>query len=200
EDVAGNALAADKTWTFTIDSTAPTITATSPIDAQAGVSGTANVTATFSEAMDAATITGSTFVLRDPSNNIVGAAVSYNAASFVATLNPTPTLSPGLTYSVTVVSGAAGAKDTSGNALAADKVWTFTIDNSPPTVTSTSPTSGATGVARNTTVTATFSEAMDPATLTTSTFVLRNSSNAVISATVTLSSNQLVATLNPSGS
>jgi methionine-rich copper-binding protein CopC len=202
KDLAGNALAANSTWSFTTsgDVTPPTVTATSPASGSTGVNGTTNVTATFSEAMNAATINTGTFVLRDPSNAVVAAAVSYNTTSFVATLNPSPTLNPGATYTATVVSGASGAKDATGNALAADKVWTFTTDSTPPTVTSTSPTNGATGVARNTSITATFSEAMDPATLTTSTFVLRNPSNAVVSATVTLGSNQLVATLNPSSS
>jgi hypothetical protein len=46
---------------------------------------------------------------------------------------------------------------------------TTVVDNTPPTVSATTPTDGATGVARNISPTATFSEEMDPTTLTTST-------------------------------
>jgi len=179
------------------------VTATSPAAGATGVSGTANVTATFSEAMTAATITTTTFVLRDAAGNPVSATVSYNATSHVATLNPAPTLTAGATYTATVVGGASGVKDAAGNALAVDKVWSFTIlpDTTPPTVTSTSPANGATGVGRSAKISATFSEAVDPTTINGTTFVLVNASNnAVIAATVSLSTNQRTATLNPTSS
>ena len=47
-------------------------------------------------------------------------------------------------------------------------------DTTPPTVTATSPNDGATAVNVATTVTATFSEALDLATLNTTTFELRD--------------------------
>ena len=53
-------------------------------------------------------------------------------------------------------------------------VATYAADTTAPTVTSKSPTAGATGVSLGTTVTATFSEAMAAATINTSTFTLRN--------------------------
>ena len=112
KDVAGNALAADSTWSFTtaaaVDTTPPTITARSPAIGATGVSRTANMTVTFSEAMNAATIGATTFELRDPANNLVAAAVSYNSTTRVATLNPTPTLAALTTYTVRVVGGADG--------------------------------------------------------------------------------------------
>ena len=49
------------------DTTPPTITARSPADGATNVSTGANVTATFSEPMDPATINGTNFELRDPS-------------------------------------------------------------------------------------------------------------------------------------
>ena len=69
KDVAGNALATTRTWTFTTaaagggDTTAPTVTATSPAAGATGVAATANVTGTFSEAMNPSTITSTTFKL-----------------------------------------------------------------------------------------------------------------------------------------
>jgi hypothetical protein len=115
-------------WSFTtvVDNTAPTVTTTSPAAGATGVSRTANITATFSEAMNPATISTSTFVLRDASNNVIPAAVTINGANTVATLNPTPTLATLTTFTVTVLGGATGVKDQAGNALAVDRVWSFT--------------------------------------------------------------------------
>ena len=75
-------------------------------------------------------------------------------------------------------------------------------DTYPPTVSSMSPKMNATGVGRGTNVTATFSEAIDPTTLSSSTFKLAKyySPTQFISATVTLSSDGMTATLNPYGS
>ena len=53
-------------------------------------------------------------------------------------------------------------------------------DVTPPTVTSVSPLSGATGVSINTTVIANFSEAINSATVTASTFQLRDAGNNLV--------------------
>ncbi len=60
-----------------------------------------------------------------------------------------------------------------------DVVFTATLgpDTTPPTISSTVPAGGATGVALGTTVSANFSEPLDPATVNTNTFELRNASN-----------------------
>ena len=67
----------------------------------------------------------------------------------------------------------------------------------PPTVSSTSPTNGATGVAVNTTITATFSEAMDSSAITTSTFTV-STGGSNISGTVSYNSTTKTATFTPS--
>jgi Domain of unknown function (DUF4082)/Bacterial Ig-like domain len=201
KDVAGNALVADSIWSFTTsgDATPPTISARSPTSGATGVSRTANVTVTFNEAMDAATISASTIELRDPANALIAAVVSYSATTRVATLNPTPTLAALTAYTVTVRSGASGVKDLAGNALAADAVWSFTtvVDTTAPTVSSISPASGATGVLRNANILATFNEDMDPATINGSTFELRGPGNVLVAAVVTYTSSNRRATLNP---
>jgi RHS repeat-associated protein len=92
------------------------------------VSREANVIVTFSEVMNAATVNGATVELRDPPNALVSATVSYDAASLTATLDPTVSLSPGVTYTARVRGGGADprVKDAAGNALAADLTWSFT--------------------------------------------------------------------------
>ena|SRR5215212_925401 len=76
-------------------------------------------------------------------------------------------------------------------------------DTTAPTVMSTVPTAGATGVARSTNLTATFSEKMDPASITKSTFklfkVTSSGTTQVTNVTVALSTDGLTATLNPFG-
>ena len=116
------------------DTTPPTVTAQSPTNNASGTNTGANVTATFSEAMDAATINANTFELRDPSNNLVPATVTYNAPTRVATLDPTSSLANSTTYTATVKGGATDprAKDTAGNALAANVTWSFTTAAPPP--------------------------------------------------------------------
>ena len=72
----------------------------------------------------------------------------------------------------------------------------YAPDTQPPTVVSQSPASNATNVAANSTVTATFSEDMDPATISTSTFTLTGPSGTV-PATVTYDTVSKTATLTP---
>ena len=72
-------------------------------------------------------------------------------------------------------------------------------DTSPPTVGSVDPANYATNVARKTSVTATFSEAMDPKTLTASTVTLtKYGSTTPISATVSYDEASKKVTLDPS--
>jgi N,N-dimethylformamidase beta subunit-like protein/uncharacterized protein DUF4082/Big-like domain-containing protein/purple acid phosphatase-like protein len=134
------------TTTPPADTTAPTITTRFPGVGQTNVDPATPVTATFSEPMDAATISSSTgsaeggasaagsFELRDPSSNLVTATVTYDASTKVATLVPQGSLGLSTTYTVTVKGGATDprVKDVAGNAMAATSTWTFTTAAAPP--------------------------------------------------------------------
>ena len=104
----------------------PTVIGTSPPAGVTNVATNAFVTVLFRELMDPTTITASTITLRDGGNNLVPAAVSYNPASLTATLMPNVRLNTTVTYTATVVSGAAGVKDLTGLPMTADSTWTFT--------------------------------------------------------------------------
>lgn len=166
KDTGGNALAANYVWTFTTD-VAPTVISTVPATGAVAVGINTAVTATFSRAMNSATITGATFTLTGPGVTPVAGAVTY--AGTTATFTPTALLTANTLYTATITTG---AKDPTGNALAANYVWTFTT-NVVPTVLSTVPANAATGVAVSATVNATFSRAMDPNTITVATFTLK---------------------------
>ena len=196
KDLAGNALAANFVWSFTTgqatDTTPPQVASTFPVNTATGVGININILATFSEAMDPLTITVSTFTLKQGATPVSG-IVTY--AGLTATLNPSSNLAASTAYTATVTTA---AKDLAGNALGANFVWSFTTgttpDTTPPAVTFTSPLDTATGVAVNANILATFSEAMDPLTITTATFTLTQGATPV-SGIVTYAG--LTATLNP---
>lgn len=138
-DLAGNALAGNtallpaagnQVWSFSTsastDLVAPTVTTISPVDGAAAVCLGTVVSATFSEPIDPTTLGTTTFVLTDAGVAVPG-AVSYNAASQVASFTPTAVagFAPSRTFVVTIVSGSTGVKDLAGNPLAADRVWSF---------------------------------------------------------------------------
>ena len=105
------------------DTTAPTVTAVTPASGATGVATNSTATATFSEAVTG--VSGTTFTLTR-AGTAVPATVAYDAASRTATLTPNAALAVSTTYTATVKGGSTGVKDTAGNALAADRVWTFT--------------------------------------------------------------------------
>lgn len=115
------------TYTATFaDPTPPAITGVTPAESSSGASVSTNVTATFSEPMNPATINGTTMTLA-LSGTPVSATVTYNAGTRTATLDPASNLQLGGTYTATVVGGASGVKDVDGSPLAQSKTWTFTV-------------------------------------------------------------------------
>ncbi len=152
------------------DTTPPTVTSVAPSSGATGVGSNSNLTAQFSEPIEPASVTASSFELRDSGGALVPSAVSATGSS--ATLNPSSALAASSTYTATLRGGSAGVKDVSGNPLASNHQWSFTTgaaDTTPPTVTSVAPAAGATAVSRNGAVTAQFSEGLDPASVSSAT-------------------------------
>jgi hypothetical protein len=162
-----------------IDLAAPGVSGRTPgVNARA-VSVTGNLTATFTEAVQG--VGAASFILKDSAGAAVPAAVSYNAATRAAVLNPASNLAADRRYSVTLLGGPAGIRDAAGNALAGT-TWSFTTGPA-PTITARIPAVNAVGVKRAANVAATFSEAVQGAG--TGTFTLRNAATgAPVAATV----------------
>jgi hypothetical protein len=200
-DLAGNALAANFVWTLTTgatpDTTRPTVSATVPANAATGVAISGKIAAAFSEAMDPLTVSTATFTLKQGTTAVAG-TVSY--AGVTATFTPAGNLAPLTTYTATVTTG---ARDLAGNALATDFSWSFTTgatpDTTPPTVSSTVPADAATAVPINQTINATFSEAMDPLTISTASLRLTGPGGTAVTGTVAYDVSSKIATLNPLG-
>jgi hypothetical protein len=150
----GVALASAVTWSFTTAAPAPpTVTANTPANGATGVATTVAPTATFSRAMDATTITNTSFTLTPSGGSAVGASVAYNATTRVATLTPSAALANSTTYTARLETT---IKAADGVALASAFTWSFTTaaapDTTPPTVSITAPTGGV--VSANVDVTA----------------------------------------------
>jgi fibronectin type 3 domain-containing protein len=118
------------------DTRAPQVSSVSPASGATGVSVAGQVTANFDEAMNPASITTTTFELRNSQGTLVPATVSYDLDSARATLAPSDALTPGTTYTAKLEGGTTGPRvmDYSGNALAADTVWSFTAEPAPPPI------------------------------------------------------------------
>lgn len=195
-DLAGNALLTDYTWSFTTgaapDIVRPTVVSTDPVNTATGVALNKRVTATFSEVMDPLSINTQTFTLRNGTITVIG-TVTYNG--LIATFTPQTNLAASTLYTATITTG---AKDLAGNTIATNYIWSFTTAAAPdalrPTVVSTDPVNNAIGVALNKIIIVTFSEAMNPASINASSFLVRNGT-VPIAGTITYSG--LRATFTP---
>lgn len=207
QSASGNPLAAAYSWSFktgtNVNSTAPTVIATVPASGAIAVPTNTIVTATFSKAMDPTALTATgTFTLAVA--GVGGASVpgTVHYAGNTVTLTPTAALTATTQYTATITTA---AEDLTGNALAADYVWSFTTGAGPnttaPTITATTPASAITNVNLSTSVNATFSEAMDPVTLLapgTFTLAVAGAGGAAVPGSVTYDANSDIATFTPS--
>ncbi|MEO5602199.1 MAG: ice-binding family protein [Cyclobacteriaceae bacterium] len=181
KNTSGTALASNYVWTFTTgaipDTTVPTVTLSNPSNNATGVSLNQALVITFGEAMDKTTITATTFTMSQGSTAVAGTVTSTGTT---ATFTPTTALAANTIYTGTITTG---VKDLAGNAIASNHVVTFTTGAAPdtalPMVNATDPLNNATGIARNKVIALTFNEAMDPLTITSSTFTLKQGANAV---------------------
>ena len=171
DDAAGNSYAGiDNTnsmLSFTsIDNTNPTLSSSVPVDNATGVSAVANITLTFSEAVDVEsgnitikkTSDDSTLETIDVTENkVTGTGTNQ------ITINPSNTFSSSTEYYVLI--DATAFDDSAGNSYAGISSTTalsFTSqDTGNPYLTSTTPAHQATGIAINTNIVLNFSENVD---------------------------------------
>ena len=124
--VLSNNLAEEITATWTGDSvsvpdaTPPTVSGVSPVADATGVAVDTAITATFNEAMDASTITTSSFTL-----DSVSGSVSYDSGTYTATFTPDASLSYSTTYTAILSTAITDAAD---NPLASAYSWSFTTE------------------------------------------------------------------------
>jgi hypothetical protein len=185
-------------WSFTtagggVDTNAPSVLSVIPANNALSVVNTSKVTVTFSEAMNASTISSTTFTLKQ---GLIAVAGSVTYSGTTATFTPTSSLMASTIYSGTITTG---AKDAAGNALASNYIWSFTTaaaaDVTPPTVLSVVPANNTTAIANSIHPSVTFSEAMTASTINTTNFTLKQGLTNVAG---TVSYSGTTATFTPS--
>ena len=143
------------------DATAPTVSTTSPLNAATNVPINTAISVTFSEAMNTTATEAAFSISPDP-----GGAFAWDPGNTILTYTPSVNLQGSTPYTVTI---GVGAMDVVGNNLAAPYNFGFTTgssgDSTPPTVTTTNPTDGATAVPLNPVISVTFSEPMNKTTV-----------------------------------
>jgi methionine-rich copper-binding protein CopC len=181
QDESGLGMAKDYTWNFTTggipDLTKPTVTLTDPLNNATGVLLNKVIVVTFSKSMDPPTLNSLTYTLNQGTTSIPG-TVTYTGTT--ASFTPASNLAYSQVYTGTVKTG---AKDLAGNALAVNYTFSFTTTAAPdlilPMVYSIDPQNNATDVVSNKVIAVIFSKAMDPLTITTLTFTLKQGTTAV---------------------
>jgi len=157
-DSSGNTDPTPANRTWTVDTTAPTVVRVSPANGAWGVSPTADIEATFSEAIDPNSVGVSNFSINNEKDGafLQGSQVSYDRATKTAILD-LPILEACSSYYVAIFA----LKDLAGNY---SEYRGLTFSTALPSVESYTPTQPS-GVPRDTRPTATFSTYMDPSTI-----------------------------------
>ena len=155
----------------------PVVNSTDPENSATGVALNRIIVVEFSEPMDLTTITAFTFTLKQGSTSVSG---SVNYTGTTATLIPASNMEPNKIYTGTITTG---AENLAGIALAGNHTFSFTTGDASdiilPTLNSTDPLNNATDVVRNKVISLNFSEKMNPVTINTSTFTLKQGTTAI---------------------
>jgi hypothetical protein len=190
KDIMGNALQTDYVWTFSTGSTVtPMVIATDPANNATNVFLNKIVAVDFNMIMNQATINTTTFTLKQGTTSVAGSVTYIGTTAY---FTPNSPLAANTIYTGTITTG---VKNVQGTTIANNYVWTFTTGSTTaPKVIATDPADNATGVALNKIITANFSTPMDPLTISTTTFTLKNGTTLI---TGTISYSGTTATFNP---
>lgn len=150
----------------------PEVISTDPIAGAINVPTIKVISATFNEPMNPATINNSTFLLQE-GTVLVSGAVSYTGST--ASFTPSVPLKSNTVYTATITTG---AKDNLKSSMIQNYVWSFNT-GAVPTVVSTDPINNAANVALVKNISATFSTPMNPTTITSSSFILKQGTNVI---------------------
>ena len=179
--------------------TIPGVVSVTPAQGAVNVAVNATISATFSQAMSAASINGTTFTLAGPGGAaMAGTTVTLDATGKIATLAGA-TLANNTAYTATITTG---ATTPGGSALMGNYTWTFSTVAAippPPLSVTVTPAAFAQNVTLSATISATFSQAMNCATLVSpaTSFTVTDPGGVAVPGTVTCSSE--VATFMPTG-
>ena len=151
---------------FELINTTPTLSSSTPADGATGVAVDANIVLTFSEAVD---VESGNITLKKSSDNstvetidVTGSKVTGTGTTEI-TINPATTLDSSTGYYLNIAASAFDDVDSASYAGITDSTTLnfTTADDGDPTLSSSTPADGATGVAVDANIVLTFSEAVD---------------------------------------
>ncbi len=195
-DMQGNVMGAPYAFTFTTfiqnspklaaDTTVPSIIFRYPVDGSSGVTTTTGISITFDEPIHPGSIVPGTVTLTDGVNT-VPTVVTYVVPGNTIMMFPEVLLRNNTMYTINIAGGITDTAITTPNVqqpvAPATTVasWSFTteLDQIPPEIYSTSPINGSNGVALDASISVTFSEEIDLATLNSVNFEVLNITKAV---------------------
>ena len=124
QDLQGNVSASNQDAArFIVDTNIPAVVQQFPLAGQKGVPAASTIKATFSKAINPASLTSETFKMRRTDNGTqVSGTIVYISGTKTAQFTPGGRLDPDKEYEVTV---GAAVTDSIGNRLTADLRWTF---------------------------------------------------------------------------
>ncbi len=144
------------------DTTPPSLTGHTPADGAVGVDLGEPITLVFSEAIDPGSVTAASVRVLDGGGELTyDHSLSSDGKTLSLNLTSRPATSP-----ATLEVRLSGVKDRAGNAMGAASFSFTSADEAAPTLLSHTPDDGATGVMLADAITLTFSEPMDPASIT----------------------------------
>lgn len=121
----------DVTFSGSPDGNPPVVDSVTPTDSATGVNIGKTLSATFNSVMDAASLTTSTFTVKDDQNTAVPGVVSYNSANRTASFVANEGFDANKTYTATLEGGTGTVvKNLDDVAMAADYSWSFTTGTS----------------------------------------------------------------------
>jgi len=168
------------------DAAPPSVSATSPPGGAANVPVNTLLTATFSEAMEPASVNAASFTLKTSGGEPVGGTVVYDSRNRIGKFIPAAPLAYDTAYDATLNTG---IRDLAGgNPLPQDYGWHFSTGPNPdvtaPEVVSTSPVDGSYCVPVTSPLQVDFSEEMDPESINTATLLVTGPDNLPVAGTV----------------
>lgn len=182
-----------------VDFSRPVLVSSNPQNGATNITTTISPTATFSKQLDPTTVNINSVQFTPQTDGVVFIDNNNTRVGF----NPDNQLNTSTTYTLTVKGGRSGITDSTGprNRLAQDVVIAFTTiptpDTTPPTVVSVSPADQTANVDTGISAVITMSEALDTATVNTTTCRILDASLTPILSTVTLSPDRKVITIDP---
>lgn len=158
----------------------PNVVSTAPADNVVNVPLNQVISATFNKLMNTSTITATSFTVNGPTP--IAGVITFESTATATTVHFTPAanLLLNTTYTGIITTS---VKDTMGNAMQVNYVWSFSTGSTIiPKVIATEPINAAANVPLNQIITATFSQVMNPATVTANSFRVSNGTSNITGA------------------